>query len=557
MVDTVVQNTLDRYGIRLLKPEDIPKDDIISVIKLKDGTYVISPSTDSVCILENIFKFKRLIILDQFMYNELLVAHNDNHQLEIIFLPVMYWFLNKSEKEYRHVKHELIKAPMIYRLYEELISDIPDLKSRKFLIDVEMLSLQILTRMVRSGICVDQHKLEYCSQVLSSLKIISSSDQCHSGKIKQSKRLVANLLLRNKMFAHYLDKWYLNCTLLYTPTKTGIYYLRNPLIQSTPNTFCVQNISINPRSIFTSSNERLLISVDYSQFGLRAFALLSNNNFLKSQLNDPDPFRTILKLIDDSIDISKNELKTLIHALTSGCSESLISKLLKISVDDASIFKSRFLNLCKINEDGFQVGQETFFGKRDVRYLDTSSRIQSSASEIVKLGIISVWHQIQDITLVYYNNDEVMYECEKDSHNANLIFGDEHLKHIISQMSNMGTMKEDDEFTESAKPTTPLVQSEKVKVERQLGQISETSKIEKEMSGEYHGALNALSNHRATINSVKIQDSSKTPKLNVRIKKDDIVLVRKLTCLSEAQAEKILKNALGSVRDALINFVCD
>ncbi|KAI0981017.1 hypothetical protein GJ496_011679 [Pomphorhynchus laevis] len=410
----MVDNSEEQTDVQILVSADsLPIDEFVACYKLQGSdSFAISPGRNAIFLCCNLDRFKKLIIQDEATYNDYQVLSSER---QIIYVPILKWFLNCDKSEDHHDKFEH-HALLVYKSYESLMNQILDSESRKFILQVEMRSFQIINRMVRRGLRIDQKRLHDCVQTINRiLKTKSSStDKSQRDKLKYLRTLIENI----QTFAVPLGggDYYTHNRLKSKPTSTGTYQINGVSIQSIPSEFTVGTDFINPRDIFTGRDtQHQLISIDFSEFGLRVLAFLSNNEFLKSKLREPEPFVAIVKSIDDMYsEIGRYKSKQVVYSMLHEKGLKVLAKHLDINIEEAIKCKTKFLNICQVNGKEFQLATHTFIGKRNVDFLDGYSRVQCTASEIVKLSIVKVYDQVKEVTLVYYNNDELIYECDRN-----------------------------------------------------------------------------------------------------------------------------------------------
>ncbi|KAL0223043.1 hypothetical protein P9112_002433 [Eukaryota sp. TZLM1-RC] len=233
----------------------------------------------------------------------------------------------------------------------------------------------------------------------------------------------------------------LTYSLAFTDNITGRVHTICPNLQSTPKVRHFEGFdvdSINCRSVITSSLDGFcLLSLDFRQIELRLMAHLS----LTDALNTGDSRAkqnalSFIALFSSSADIfeamkqswlqcsqkgvtaSRDEIKRIVYALIYGMGNEKLSQVLtSSSLESAASMKEEFLNLFPAISDlitttRYQVEQENMvssllnrqfsFTPLDGMHRALNFRIQSSASEVFKTALASVYERI---TVLNESND--------------------------------------------------------------------------------------------------------------------------------------------------------
>jgi len=224
-------------------------------------------------------------------------------------------------------------------------------------------------------------------------------------------------------------------------TETGRLSSSNPNLQNIP---VKTELGRSIRGAITASGGKdILLSCDYSQIELRILAHLSGDKTLiEAFRNDGDIHRATAKLIfgceecdvsDDMREVAKRVNFGIIYGLTSYG----LSRDLKIRIDEAQIFIDTYFarypkvkdyiqeQVGKAEKDGFVT---TILGRR--RYIPEindknqsirefakrkaiNTPVQGSASDLIKLAMIQIHHQIKSkdlsATMVLQVHDELVF----------------------------------------------------------------------------------------------------------------------------------------------------
>ncbi|MBU1905635.1 MAG: DNA polymerase I, partial [Candidatus Omnitrophica bacterium] len=224
-------------------------------------------------------------------------------------------------------------------------------------------------------------------------------------------------------------------------TETGRLSSSNPNLQNIP---VKTELGRSIRGAITASGGKdILLSCDYSQIELRILAHLSGDKTLiEAFRNDGDIHRATAKLIsgceecdvsDDMREVAKRVNFGIIYGLTSYG----LSRDLKIRIDEAQIFIDTYFarypkvkdyiqeQVSKAEKEGFVT---TILGRR--RYIPEindknqsirefakrkaiNTPVQGSASDLIKLAMIQIHHQIKSkdlsATMVLQVHDELVF----------------------------------------------------------------------------------------------------------------------------------------------------
>ena len=249
-------------------------------------------------------------------------------------------------------------------------------------------------------------------------------------------------------------------------TVTGRVTLEDPDLQHTPRDFDVpdsisdNSVLLSMRSTFTASPGHVLISADFSQLELRVLTHLCRDPTLVAIFSSPGD---IFKLIASSFynvpsihvsDSQRYNAKQICYGIVYGMGCDSLAKKMGIPVDEAtkliSNFKSRFREIDSFIEKQVKNCEEQGYvfsllgRKRYIKNMNSRSsyecgearrkaintRIQSSASDIVKLGLNNLFRELnrQNIQTTLYPvgrkagamlfcnflHDEVIFEVSED-----------------------------------------------------------------------------------------------------------------------------------------------
>ena len=249
-------------------------------------------------------------------------------------------------------------------------------------------------------------------------------------------------------------------------TVTGRVTLEEPDLQHTPRDFDIpdsisdNSVLLSMRSTFTASPGHVLISADFSQLELRVLTHLCRDPTLVAIFSSPGD---IFKLIASSFynvpsihvsDSQRYNAKQICYGIVYGMGCDSLAKKMGIPVDEAtkliSNFKSRFREIdsfiemqvksCK--QLGYVVsllGRKRYIKNMcskssyecgEARRKAINTRIQSSASDLVKLGVNNVFRELNrqnipttllpagrkggEMLFCNFLHDEVIFEVSED-----------------------------------------------------------------------------------------------------------------------------------------------
>ena len=247
-------------------------------------------------------------------------------------------------------------------------------------------------------------------------------------------------------------------------TVTGRVMLEDPDLQHTPRDFDVpdsisnNNVSLSMRSTFTASPGHVLLSADFSQLELRVLTHLCRDPTLVAIFSSSgDIFKLIASNFYNvpSVHVSDSQrynAKQICYGIVYGMGSDSLAKKMCIPVGEAikliSNFKSRFREIDSFIEKqvksckdlGYVVsllGRKRYIKNMNSKYSyecgearrkAINTRIQSSASDLVKLGLNNVFRELnkQNIPTVpagrkggemlfcNFLHDEVIFEVSED-----------------------------------------------------------------------------------------------------------------------------------------------
>ena len=227
-----------------------------------------------------------------------------------------------------------------------------------------------------------------------------------------------------------------------TATETGRLSSSEPNLQNIPiKTDLGRNIR---RAVIAFSKDSYLLSGDYSQIELRILAHLSGDKSLTSAFkNDKDIHKTTASLIygleeKDITDSMRDTAKRVNFGIIYGLTSFGLSRDLGITVDEAEVFIDAYLSrypkvkdyvqeqINQAKKEGFVV---TILGRRryipEINNKNQSIRqvaerqaintpIQGSASDLIKLAMIQIHHQIKTKKLkarmILQIHDELLFD---------------------------------------------------------------------------------------------------------------------------------------------------
>ncbi|MCL2065511.1 MAG: DNA polymerase I [Candidatus Cloacimonetes bacterium] len=230
-----------------------------------------------------------------------------------------------------------------------------------------------------------------------------------------------------------------------TITSTGRLSSSNPNLQNIP---IKTDLGKKIRNTFTTSNDKLIISADYSQIELRLLAILSNDeSMINAFKQDIDIHtNTAAKVFKkDKENVDKNErrkAKAINFGIIYGMGANSLSKELSIGLAEAKDFINNYFNHFptiqsfienqkrKAHQNGYV---ETIYHRRlylneintqNQRLVSEAERIainmpiQGSAADIIKIAMINIYQKIKnrnDLKMLIQVHDELVFEVEKES----------------------------------------------------------------------------------------------------------------------------------------------
>ncbi|KAI6652765.1 DNA polymerase theta-like [Oopsacas minuta] len=215
-------------------------------------------------------------------------------------------------------------------------------------------------------------------------------------------------------------------------TVTGRVTLEDPDLQHTPKDFDVpdsisnNNVSLSMRSTFTANPGYVLISADFSQLELRILTHLCRDPTLVAIFSSSgDIFKLIAssfyKVLSSKVsDTQRFNAKQICYGIVYGMGCVTLAKKMNIPVDEAtkliSSFKDRFkeidtfmeklVNNCK--ELGYvesilgrkryikNLNSKSSYDSGEARRRAINTKIQSSASDLVKLGLNNIFKELHN-----------------------------------------------------------------------------------------------------------------------------------------------------------------